>query len=130
MIYQSSFGEWLIYFCHRNHWCRSQLITKDNLTAMESPSVAVVAFLIVMSLTSMCLISFIVRFIRMKPPVRLTLVDLLYCDALQLFGLEIFAFLTAVVGCHLSERYFLEKFRIITQTSLLQPDWSVLFNDM
>lgn len=72
---------------------------------MEFESLAVVVLLAVIALTSVFLINFITKFIRLKPTLKLTLVDLLYCDILRFLGLQMLVFVSAIIGCHLSERY-------------------------
>jgi len=76
---------------------------------MELASFPVVVYLIMSLLISVYLISYIVKFIRQKPTVKSTLVDLIYCDFLLLSIVQNLTIVPAIVGCHLSERYALDK---------------------
>ena len=74
---------------------------------MEVENHIVILWVIIVAFFSLFLIGFIIRYIHNKPPINITLVDLIYCDFLLWMFLVSSTFMSAVIGCHLSPRYVL-----------------------
>ena len=58
-------------------------------------------------LASVLLTGYIVRFIKSKPLLSVTLVDLIYCDVLCWLSVGVIMYLSAILVCHLSPRFVL-----------------------
>ena len=73
---------------------------------MEAENVLVIIWMVIVGIVAIFLIGFIIRFIHNKPPINITLVDLIYCELLCWMLLADFMYISGVVVCHSSPRYF------------------------
>ncbi len=71
---------------------------------MEICGLVVICWLVAIALASTFLIQFIVKYIQRKPLGSLTLVDLIYCDILRWLLMDCLIFMSAIAGCHLTQR--------------------------
>ena len=71
---------------------------------MEAESVLVVIWMALVGFASTLLIRFIIQHIHNKPPVNISLVDLIYCDSLCWIWLIVCMYCSAIISTHLSPR--------------------------
>lgn len=71
---------------------------------MDSFNIAIISVLILVTVAAIFLVIFIVKYIRSKPIVTLTLVDQIYCDILIWTIIIFIAFNSALAGCHFNQR--------------------------
>ena len=71
---------------------------------METQNILVIFLTIIDVLISVFLFGFIIRYIQSKPPISITLVDLIYCDFLCWLALTIYMYASGIIICHLSPR--------------------------
>ena len=71
---------------------------------MEELIVLVITWMVIVGLVSTLLIGFIIQHIHNKPPISITLVDLIYCDSLCWIWIMVCIYCTAIISIHLSPR--------------------------
>ena len=71
---------------------------------MDAYNALVILWMLIVVMLSPLLLIFIIRYIHNKPPVNITLVDLIYCDLLRWMFLADFMYLSGVFVCHISPR--------------------------
>ena len=71
---------------------------------MEPQNVLVILWMVIDGMAAPLIIGFIIHFIHNKPPINITLVDLIYCDLLCWMLLAVSMFMSGIVAAHMSPR--------------------------
>ena len=71
---------------------------------MDVKNILGILWMLTVLIVSPLLVSFIIRYTHNKPPLNITLVDLIYCDLLQWMFLANFMYLSGIFVCHISPR--------------------------